>query len=345
MKWFLGFTLVVALIAGALFSVGYFLLPNELAVTRSVAIERPRATVFAMINDLRIVREWSPFYARDPEAEYAFSGEGPGEGQTMRWTSQIRDVGAGRVSIVESTANESVTTIIEISDKATLNGLLEVSRRSDGGATLAWTVTAACSRGAINVPCRYMNLVLRGAIERDLDQGLARLKTLAEQLPDVDFEGLQAEVEDVAPTAYVYSPVSTSNRDASQVEAALNTGIGQVQSFMSLNQLVRAGPQMRVTTEWDPAEARMSFRVGYPFSGPMPLTVVGVQIGQTPSGRALRVRHEGPRSQIPATYARAYAFLQAHRIALREGGLPWEVVISDGAENQPAQVEIFIPLT
>ena len=86
MKWFLGLLLVVALIGGALYGVGRFLLPNNLAVTRDITIERPRASVFAMVNDLQIAKEWSPYYARDPDAEYSFSGEGPGAGQTMRWT-------------------------------------------------------------------------------------------------------------------------------------------------------------------------------------------------------------------------------------------------------------------
>ena len=88
MKWFLGLLLVVALVLGALFAVGTFLLPNSLEVTRTVTVERPRAAVFAMVNDLRIAKEWSPYYARDPDADYTFSGD-PGEGQTMRWASNV----------------------------------------------------------------------------------------------------------------------------------------------------------------------------------------------------------------------------------------------------------------
>ena len=45
MKWFLWFVLVLALIAGALYGVGRFILPNTLEVTRTAAVERPRARV------------------------------------------------------------------------------------------------------------------------------------------------------------------------------------------------------------------------------------------------------------------------------------------------------------
>ena len=118
MKWFFGLVLVIALIAGALYGVGRFLLPNNLEVSRSIVIERPRAAVFAMANDLRIVKEWSPFYALDPDAEYAFSGEEAGPGQMMRWSSSVRQVGNGRMSIVRSVENREVESILELGDRA-----------------------------------------------------------------------------------------------------------------------------------------------------------------------------------------------------------------------------------
>ncbi len=345
MKWFFGLVLVVALITGALYGVGRFLLPNELSVTRTVVIDRPRAAVFAMANDLRIVKEWSPYYARDPDAQYAFSQEESGPGQTMRWTSNVREVGSGRMSIVRSVENREVETILELGDRATLNTRLELQPAANA-TSVSWSVSAECGPGAINVPCRYMNLVLKRMIQQDLDSGLARLKTLTEQLPNVDFEGLHSEIVTVEPQSYVYSPVTTSNQNQAQVDEALSMGVAQVNDFMSRFGLVRSGDQVRVTTQWDPNERIMSFRVGYPFAGPTPLTVVGVQIGQTPSGRALQVVHQGPRANMQNTYAQIYAYLQAHRIALREEGLPWEVVQSEGTAEDPnaARVEIFVPL-
>ncbi len=348
MKWFLGLVLVIALVTGALYGVGRFLLPNALQVTRTVQIARPRASVFAMVNDLQIVKEWSPYYARDPDAEYSFSGDGPGQGQAMRWVSQVRQVGSGRMSIVRSDENQEVDTILELGERATLNTAMHLTPgqgQAQGTTKVDWAVSAECADGAINVPCRYMNLVMRGMVQHDLDAGLARLKTLTEQLPNVDFENLNPEIVPVEPKSYVYSPVTTSNSDQAQVDQALSLGLNQVNQFMSQYNLTRAGDQVRVTTAWDQAQGQMSFRVGYPFSGPIPLTVVGVQIGQTPSGRALRVVHAGPRSTMRITYAKIYAYLQAHRIPVREDGLPWEVVVNDGAgDESQARTEIYVPL-
>lgn len=344
MRWFLWLLLIVALIAGALYGVGRFLLPNTLEVTRTAAIDRPRAAVFAMINDLRIAKEWSPYYARDPDADYAFNGDA-GQGQSMRWTSNVREVGRGRMSIVSSSENEEVQSILEMGDRATLNSTISL-RPNERSTSVEWTMTAECAEGAVNVPCRYMNLIMRGMIQTELDNGLTRLKTLTEQLPNVNFEGLSPQFDTIEPQNFVYSVVETSAVDLAEVNRAEAMGLEQVRRFMSEYQLVEAGPLVRVVTEYDQATNRMSFRVGYPFSGPTPLTVVGVQIGQTPSGEAMHVLVEGSRRQIQTAYAQMYAYMQAHRIPMRENGLPWEVVHNQGAidGSTPTRLEIFMPL-
>lgn len=342
MRWFLGFLLVIALVLGASYAIGAFLLRNELEVTRTIQIDRPRAAVFAMVNDLKIAKEWSPYYARDPDADFTFSGD-PGAGQTMRWVSDVREVGSGRMSIVDSVNNEEVQSILEMGERATLNADM-VLRPSEGGTAVAWTVTAECASGGINVPCRYMNLIMRGMVERELDNGLGRLKTLAEQLPNVNFENLNPQFDQIEPQMFVYSTVETAANNLAEVERAEALGLDQVRRFMTEYNLTQAGPLTRVVTAY--SADRMSFRVGYPYSGATPLTVVGVQVGETPSGQAMHVLIQGNRNNIQAAYAQMNAYMQAHRIAPREGGLPWEVVHEEGSADGtvPTRIEIYLPL-
>ncbi|MGQ0533402.1 MAG: SRPBCC family protein [Caulobacteraceae bacterium] len=351
MRWFLGLLLVVALVLGALYAVGAFLLPNGLEVTRTQTVERPRAAVFAMVNDLRIAKEWSPYYARDPDADYTFSGE-PGAGQTMRWVSDVREVGSGRMSIVNSTHNEEVQSILEMGERATLNADMML-RPVEGGTAVAWTVTAECGEGWINVPCRYMNLILRGMVEKELDNGLERLKTLAEQLPNVNFENLNPQFDEIQPQPFIYSvvevtPPAPGSADAAntraEIERAESLGLDQVRRFMSEYQLTQAGPLTRVIIEQ--TQQRMTYRVGYPYSGARPLTVVGVQLGETPSGPAMHVLVEGDRNNMAAAQDQMDAYVQAHRIAKREGAPDWHTVIDPGAPDgsRPARIEMFMPL-
>ncbi len=326
MRWLLGLVLVIALVTGALYGVGRFLLPNALDVTRTTQVDRPRASVFAMINDLKIAREWSPYNARDPEAEYSISPE-PGAGQTMRWVSNRRDIGSGRMSIVRSMENESVESIIEIGERATLNSHVELAP-ADGGTAVAWSVSAICADGWINVPCRYMNLIMRSTIESDLDSGLARLKDRAEQLPAFDFEGYDIVALPVDPQDVMFVDVTISNtaptfEDRTRAEqqgiSALMVAIAAAGGQADTATLVRVFPQD------NGVGGRYRFSVGYPYSGPAPV-LVGARVGQTPGGAALRATFIGRRSQVPSMYQRLEAYRQAHRIALRPGAEAWEVV-------------------
>jgi len=86
------------------------------------------------------------------------------------------------------------------------------------------------------------------------------------------------------------------------VNRAESIGLQQVRNFMTEYQLTQAGPLVRVVTNYEQQTNRMSFRVGYPYSGPTPLTVVGVQIGQTPSGEAMHVLVEGNREATLEAY-------------------------------------------
>jgi effector-binding domain-containing protein len=219
-----------------------------------------------------------------------------------------------------------------------------VLRPSEGGTGVAWTVTAECSAGWINVPCRYMNLIMQSMVQRELDSGLARLKTLAEQLPNVNFENLNPQFDQVEPQMFVYSTVETAANNLAEVERAESIGLDQVRRFMAEYNLTQAGPLTRVVTAY--SGDRMSFRVGYPYSGATPLTVVGVQVGETPSGQAMHVLVQGNRANIQAAYAQMNAYMQAHRIPAREGGLPWEVVHEPGSADGtvPTRIEIFLPL-
>lgn len=345
MRWFFGLVLVIALITGALYGAGRFLLPNTLAVTRTIAIERPRATVFAQANDLRLVREWWPYYNRlDPVEDYSFSEGEPGPGQVMRWRSESRELGNGRMQIVRSEPNQSVATIVYL-ERANLETLMEITptqgERGVPWSAVALTVSAQCDDTWVNVPCRYMNLILRRIIERELDSGLAKLKQEVEELPEVDFEGLEVGFEAIEAQPFVFSAVRTSAADQAVMEDAIRQGAQQVDAFFAGNAAItKAGSQIRVTTEWLPAESIIGFRVGYPFEGPAPLSVVGVQIGETPSGRFARVVHDGAWADMGATWAKVDAYLRAH--GRRADVLPWGRVLTAGADR--AQIELFVPV-
>jgi hypothetical protein len=352
MRWLLGLIAFILLALGAAFGVGYFLLPNALEVTRTVEIERPRATVFALVSDLRIVQEWSPYRALDPEAEYLFSGPEGEVGQSMRWRSTKSRVGDGSMTILEMRENEYVGGTLELVDKARLASAFTVAETGGDATRVEWRVNGSCAEGWIMVPCRYMNLVISSAIARDMDVGLAELQRLAEELPTEDFEGLQVEITSEPPRPYIYQNIqiatATAQAQAAEVAAATRAADAAVVAIAAAQGITLASRDRIVVVSQNDGEF-YRFRVGYAYTGPRPLgALTGVETGETPSGRMARVVYEGMRGGLARVYPQIDAYLQAHRIALRDGGLPWEVYVADDltADVEPTtvRVEIYLPI-
>ena len=101
----IGLAVLAALVAG--FCAVAALQPSELYIERSALISAPPAVVFAHVNDLHEWQEFSPWAKRDPAAKIAFEGPAAGTGASFTWDGNA-EVGAGRMTIVESRPNELV---------------------------------------------------------------------------------------------------------------------------------------------------------------------------------------------------------------------------------------------
>ena len=86
--------------------------PDAYHVERSATVDAPAATVFAQIDDLSVWKEWSPWEKKDPAMKRTLSASTSGVGATYAWEGN-KDVGKGKMSIVESKPGEKVAEKLE----------------------------------------------------------------------------------------------------------------------------------------------------------------------------------------------------------------------------------------
>lgn len=357
MRWIAIAIAVIAVTAAALFGVGYFLLPAKLVVEEKIEIARPRAAVFALVDNLKTFNEWSPWFAADPQAEYKFEGESSA-GQKATWVSKGGRIGSGSQRITRSVANTRVETLLDFGVRGSAKTIYELER-APVGSKVSWSFVSDCSNNPMYVGCRYLNLFTQGAIRQDLAAGLQKLKGLAEQLPTTDFERLAPEYVQPAAMNYAFVendvtrdeapadaiPVAAGGPDleaayAQRVQAATAESFAVVESKIAEAGASIAGPRVMVTVSAD--EARIVFRAGYPFTGPAPANDPRVSTGQTPAGRALKFVHAGSSSAMGATYQMIGAWLVAHRV--ESTGQPWEVYVQPSGDLAQRRTEIYIPI-
>ncbi|MBU6374205.1 MAG: SRPBCC family protein [Alphaproteobacteria bacterium] len=341
MRWLAGIVSILAVIGGALVGVGWFILPVQLDVARTIEISRPRATVFTLVNNLKTFNEFSPWVEIDPMAEYTFSGPPAGKGQVSAWTSTSPVIGAGSLTIVRSVPNTRVDYLVE-RDGSRASSRFTIDGRGFRS-TVTWSFSARCAPTLEALACRYMNAVARGQIERNYDLGLAKLKMLAERLPNADFENLAVQIVKTPPVDFAYHDAEAP-LDPPQMLAAERASFAFVRDFLTKNAMRQAGPPIAETLAWDEGGRKYGFRAGYAYAGPPPAVAVGVRLGKSPAGTVAKTIHVGSYETLPETYLKLQAYVRAHRYVI--AGAPWQVYLDADPGQEPAapRTEISIPI-
>jgi hypothetical protein len=169
--------IVVIVVAGAL-AAFIATRPAEFSVTRSAQLAAPAPAVFAQVNELRKWKAWSPWAKRDPQAKEAYDGPAAGVGAAMSWAGN-REVGEGRMTIVESRPAELVRFKLEfLKPFAATNDAEFAFRPAGGGTEVTWTM-----RGRNNFIGKAMCLVfdMDKMVGGDFEQGLAGIKAIVEK--------------------------------------------------------------------------------------------------------------------------------------------------------------------
>ncbi|HEX7126884.1 MAG TPA: SRPBCC family protein [Thermodesulfobacteriota bacterium] len=101
---------VVALLAGVL---GYAATrPDRFRIERTARIDARPEKVFALIEDFRGWRAWSPWETVDPAMARTYRGAERGKGAVYAWEGN-RDVGKGRMEITDTTPPSRVVIRLE----------------------------------------------------------------------------------------------------------------------------------------------------------------------------------------------------------------------------------------
>lgn len=168
---------VLLAIVVAIILVGFFL-PREVLVQRSVAIDASPEIAYEVLNELAYFNAWSPWYARNSEAEYRLEGPVSGPGAALAWTDRDGSE-TGRLWITESVPAERIELRMELGE--TESGHFLRIEPAEQGVKVAWGMRMRF--GTLDLTGRYIGLMLPSLVGGDLRRGLEQLKDLLERHP------------------------------------------------------------------------------------------------------------------------------------------------------------------
>jgi K+-transporting ATPase KdpF subunit len=173
---------VVLAVAIAIVLILAMIKPDRFRVERAAAIHSPPETVFALIEDFRQWRSWSPWEGRDPAMKRTYEGADRGKGAVYAWDGN-KNVGAGRMEILSATSPSTIVIKLDFIKPFEGHNTAEFTILPQGGATGVGTNVIWAMHGPAPLLHRVMQVFMNldRMIGKDFEAGLANLKKIAER--------------------------------------------------------------------------------------------------------------------------------------------------------------------
>jgi hypothetical protein len=162
------------------FAVIVALQPSEFRVARTAAISAPAPAVFAQVNDFHNWNPWSPWAKLDPAMKQTYEGAPAGTGAISTWTGN-KDVGEGRMTIIESRPSELIRIKLEFLKPFAATSIAEFTFKPEGNQTMVtWSMA-----GKNNFIAKAIHLFMNmdKMIGDQFDKGLTQMKSVVEAAP------------------------------------------------------------------------------------------------------------------------------------------------------------------
>jgi hypothetical protein len=151
--------------------------PATYRVVRATQVAASPAEVFARVADFHGWQAWSPWAKLDPSMKTEYAGADGAPGATYHWVGN-KDVGEGRMTIVQATPPERVVIKLEfIAPFAAVSTTTFTMQPSGQGTEVAWLM-----EGDNTFMGKAMSLFggMDAMIGKDFEKGLAQLKAQSE---------------------------------------------------------------------------------------------------------------------------------------------------------------------
>ncbi len=155
-----------------------FFLPRKYSVERSIVINARPEVVFAQVADLRAWKNWGAWQERDPAMKMTFSDPSTGVGAWSAWESKSE--GNGKMTLTEIEAAKRVVYRLEFPDMGTSSIGSMALQPADKGVKVVWVDAGDLG---MNPMFRWFGLFVDRMLGPDFEQGLRKMKSLAEKAP------------------------------------------------------------------------------------------------------------------------------------------------------------------
>jgi effector-binding domain-containing protein len=309
-----------------------FLLPAKLEISKSYTINAPASAVFEEINDLQRWETWQYWNTLDPEMKITYGEKKVGTGASYSWEGP--NLGTGTLGITESIPDKSIAIDMDFGgnpakgfyslEPSGENTQLNLSFTSDAG---------------MNPIGHWINIFMKGEIEKSFDYAGDKIKGIAEAKPKFKYTITE---ENVPPISYVGLSHTMSPKDGAAVSAQMGKMYTELDAVLRKAKVTVTGSPFCLYPKY--SEESMDMVCAMPVAADA--KVPGkYKIMQTEGGLAVKGVMKGSYDNLQAIHNEIAQYIKYKK--LTEIGAPWEVYVTDPmAEKDTTQwiTEVYYPV-
>ena len=152
---------------------------DQFRIQRSGTMQVPPEKVFPLLNDFHEWQRWSPWEKIDPNMERTYFGARSGVGAAYEWKSDKKNVGSGRMEILESTAPSGLKIKLDFMVPFEAHNMAEFELVPQGSATQVNWIMSGPRPFMLKIMCLFMSM--DKMVGKDFEKGLANLKAEVER--------------------------------------------------------------------------------------------------------------------------------------------------------------------
>jgi hypothetical protein len=156
-----------------------FFLPGITRIERSADIAAPAQAVFEQINELKNWKNWSSWQQVDPNVVMQYSDpSSAGVGAFYTWASEKRDLGKGKLTILDAKPLENVHCRIDFESMSGSISDFKLIAKDSLNTQVKWTFE---SEHGLNPLSRWVGIFMDKMVGPDYEKSLMQMKLFCEK--------------------------------------------------------------------------------------------------------------------------------------------------------------------
>ena len=309
-----------------------FVLPAKLDVSKRVTIQASAPAVFEEINDLERWEKWQYWNTLDPEMKITYGERKVGTGASYTWTGP--KIGDGSLTIKESIPDKSIALELKFADNPA-SGFYSVEP-DEGNTKLSFNFSNDAGMNPIG---RWINVFMKGEIEKSFDYAGEKIKAIAEAKPKFTYVITE---ENVPPVSYVGITTTMSPKDPAAVSAQAGKMFTELDVMLKKANVAVTGHPFCLYPKY--TEESMDMVCAFPVAADAKVPAK-YKVMQTEGGLAVKGVYQGSYDKLQAIHNELNTYVKYKNLV--EIGAPMEVFVTDPMmEKDTARwiTEVYYPV-